>query len=251
MTPRKFFIGRTIGFIVLLAIIGFFAFNNYIYKEKQGSGIPMEPYRATLSGTQTCLPHKDTNGPQTLECAIGIETDAGEFYALDFNLMSQIPPEIQSGERFTASGVITPIERLSTDQWQKYDVEGIFSVTDSVIVEGGRDVVFDWIFEEADTLNGDGNPNTNVFLYAKYDDGEVVQKLIQVSHGSCNELPDADADSVPNTTNVQCYGAGFGFTFKITKGENSYLVMKKEFEEGSPDYDPPEQEYKVVSEFPL
>ena len=110
---------------------------------------------------------------------------------------------------------------------------------------------FTWKFEPADTLNGDGNPNTNVFLDAKYFNGEVTSKLIQVSHGSCNELPDADADSVSGTTNVQCYGAGFGFTFKITKGENSYLVMKKEFEEGSPDYDPPVQQYKVVAEFPF
>ena len=110
---------------------------------------------------------------------------------------------------------------------------------------------FSWRFEPADTLNGDGNPNTNVFLDVKYGDGEVVSKLIQVSHGSCNELPDADADSVLGTTTVQCYGAGLGFYFKITKGEKSYFVMKKEFEEGSPDYDPPVQEYKVVAEFPF
>lgn len=110
---------------------------------------------------------------------------------------------------------------------------------------------FTWRFEPADTLNGDGNPNTDVFLDAKYSNGEVRSKLIQVSHGSCNELPDADSDSLSGTTNVQCYGAGFGFTFKITKGENSYLVMKKEFEEGSPDYDPPVQSYEVVSEFPF
>lgn len=123
-------------------------------------------------------------------------------------------------------------------------------VTEPLPIEDGEPT-FTWKFEPADTLNGDGNPNTNVFLDAKYSDGEVTSKLIQVSHGSCNELPDADSDSLLGTTNVQCYGAGFGFTFKITKGENSYLVMKKEFEEGSPDYDPPEQSYEVVSEFPF
>lgn len=108
---------------------------------------------------------------------------------------------------------------------------------------------FTWRFEEADTLNGDGNPNTNVFIDAKYSDGEVISKLIQVSHGSCNELPDVDGDTLSGTKNVQCYGAGFGFVFKITKGEKSYQVMKKEFDEGSPDYSPPPQEYKVVAEF--
>lgn len=107
---------------------------------------------------------------------------------------------------------------------------------------------FAWKFEPDDTLNGDGNPNTNIYLEAKYYDGEAVSKLIDTTHGSCNELPDIDADSVPGSTMIQCYGAGLGFTFKITKGEVSYLVMRKEFEEGSPDYDPPVQKFKVVAE---
>jgi len=122
-----------IGVAAALALIAlFYAFNFYIYSEKQ-QGNPVEPYRATLSGTQVCLPHKDTSGPQTLECAIGIQTDAGEYYALDFNLMSEMPPEIQGGERFTASGVVTPKENLSAEQ--KYDIEGVFSVTDSVVID--------------------------------------------------------------------------------------------------------------------
>ncbi len=110
---------------------------------------------------------------------------------------------------------------------------------------------FSWRFEEAETLNGDGNPNTNVFLDLKYPGGEVKSRLIQVSHGSCNILPDAQIDSTPGTTNIQCYGAGFGYRFKIVTSENSYLVMRQEFDEGSPDYNPPIQEYKVVLEIPL
>lgn len=247
MTVKHFISG-----IVVIGVIiaGFYILNNHIYEEKQGDGIVTEPYRATLTGVQTCLPHKDTSSPQTLECAIGMQTDSGEYYALDFNLMSQTPPEIQSGQRFTASGTITPIERLSSDHWQKYNVEGIFSVTDSVQIEGRTEApTFSWRFEEADSLNGDGNPNTNVFLNVKYSDGQTDTKLIQVSHGSCNELPDAEKDSLAGTKNVQCYGAGFGFYFKIVKGEKSYQIMKKEFDEGSPDYSPPPQEYKVVAEF--
>lgn len=117
--------------LVILLVAGFYALNAYIYAEKQ-EGAAVERYRATLTGVQVCLPHKNTDGPTTLECAIGMKTDAGEHYALDFSLMSQIPPSIQDGDRFEASGMVTPIEMLSTDQWQKYDVEGIFSVTDGV-----------------------------------------------------------------------------------------------------------------------
>lgn len=243
-----------LNIIIVVAVIvgGFFILNNHIYKEKQGTGVVTEPYRATLTGVQTCLPHKDTSRPQTLECAIGMQTDAGEYYALDFAFMSQIPPEIENGQRFTASGTITPIERLSSDHWQKYDIEGIFSVTDSVVVEGKTEApTFTWKFEKAKSLNLDGNPNTNIFLEAKYANGKIDTKLIDTSAGSCNELPDADSDTLTGTANIQCYYAGAGERYKITKGEKSYFVERQTFEEGSPDYNPPEQRYEIVIEFPL
>ncbi len=93
-----------------------------------------EPYRATLSGEYVCLPHRDGAVRETEECAPGVKTDAGEYYAIDFYLMSQEHRPLSVGERFSANGLVTPIERLSTNRWQKYQVEGIFSVTDSVRV---------------------------------------------------------------------------------------------------------------------
>lgn len=111
--------------------------------------------------------------------------------------------------------------------------------------------VFTWRFEEALTLNPDGNPQTKVFLTATYENGKVESKLIKTTDGGCNELPDRDTDSAPYTESVQCYYAGLGYRFKITEGEGAYLVWQKEFEEGSPDYIPPEQEYQKVAEFPL
>lgn len=256
MNIHKFFIGRGIGLLILVVIggiiAGFYALNDYIYKEKQGEDKIVEPYRATISGVQTCLPHKDTSGPQTLECATGMKADSGKYYALDFALSSQIPHEIQNGERFTASGVITPIEMLSADHWQKYNVEGIFSVTDSVQIEGKIEKpFFTWRYEKAESLNLDGIPETNIFLEVKYPNGEVSKKLIDTTPSSCNDLPESSPDSVPNSTNAQCYGAGLGYTFKIIKGEESYLVMRKKFEEGLPNYEPPTYQFEQVSEFPF
>ncbi len=121
-----------IGITVIVLVGGFYAYNAYIYHEKQGDGNDIVSYRGTLTGTHVCLPHADTSGPQTMECAIGMKTDTGEYYALDFSLMSQNNPNLQSGDRFTANGLITPVEMLSSDHWQKYAIEGIFSVTDSV-----------------------------------------------------------------------------------------------------------------------
>lgn len=115
-----------------LLIVAFFALNSYIYNEKQGDGTTLEPYRATLTGEYVCLPHVDTSGPQTLECALGILLDDGSYYAIDFNLLSEGTPTFQTGDRITASGVVTPIERVSSDHWKKYPILGIFSVTDSL-----------------------------------------------------------------------------------------------------------------------
>ncbi len=114
------------GITAIVLILGFYALNAYIY-EKQGDG-NIESYFGTLTGEMVCLPHKDTTGPQTKECAIGMKTDVGEHYGLDFSVLSQTRPDIETGDRFTASGRITPIEMLSSDHWQKYDVKGILSV---------------------------------------------------------------------------------------------------------------------------
>lgn len=111
--------------LAILLVLAFFAFNNFIYDQKQGSGEPVAPYQGTLTGEYVCLPHRDTRGPQTLECAFGLKTATGEHYALDFG--EKPPTDFKGGQTVTLSGTITPIENLSSDQWQKYDIVGIFS----------------------------------------------------------------------------------------------------------------------------
>lgn len=118
--------------LVVVLVAGFYAFNAYIYNEKQGDPGDIQSYRATLSGEVVCLPHADTSGPTTMECAYGLKTDVGEYYALDLTLMSQQHVPLETGERISANGTVTPIELLSTDHWKKYAIEGIFSVTDSL-----------------------------------------------------------------------------------------------------------------------
>ncbi len=124
--------------LIVLAIIvlvaGFYAFNAYIYAEKQGDPGDVVSYRATLEGEVVCLPHKG-DGPTTLECAYGLKTDVGEHYALDLAALTMPEGTMpETGDRISAGGTVTPIEMLSSDHWQKYDIEGIFSVTDSLEV---------------------------------------------------------------------------------------------------------------------
>jgi hypothetical protein len=35
-----------------------------------------------IQGLMICLPHKDTSGPQTTECAFGLKDDTGRYFAL-------------------------------------------------------------------------------------------------------------------------------------------------------------------------
>lgn len=104
---------------------------NFGDAEQNASNEAWTPDRITLEGEYVCLPHADTEGPQTMECAFGIRTDTA-YYALDFALMSQESPQLMTGDRFRASGIFTPVEALSSSHWWKYDIQGIFSVTDSV-----------------------------------------------------------------------------------------------------------------------
>jgi hypothetical protein len=47
---------------------------------------PSAPYQdgqtVSIEGIFLCLPHKNTSGPQTTECAFGLKDDSGTYYAL-------------------------------------------------------------------------------------------------------------------------------------------------------------------------
>lgn len=93
------------------------------------------PLPMTLTGTFMCLPHIDTSGPQTEECAFGIQVDTGEFYAVNFGQSADSMQQFQANARIRAEGFFVPKEALSTDHWNKYDMRGIFTVTRLLDIE--------------------------------------------------------------------------------------------------------------------
>lgn len=112
-------------------------------------------------------------------------------------------------------------------------------------------VSFTWRYQEG-ALNLDGIPGTKIFLDAMNANGKVLSKEIDEVDGSCNDIlpSEEDTDIVAGSSKIQCYAAGLGQWFKITKGENSYLVLRKTFEEALPDYTSPSYQYESVAEFP-
>ena len=113
-----------IGVIVLLGAFGYL-----IFSESSKKNEPTPKERVTLQGTYTCLPHADTSGPTTLECAFGLKTDDGKNYALDFTLLESIQ-DIQTGERIEVAGPFTPADDLAqNDRLRIYDIAGLLHVT--------------------------------------------------------------------------------------------------------------------------
>lgn len=90
------------------------------------------PKRTTLEGTYVCLPHRNTSGPQTLECALGIKATDGHHYALDTNTLQprDVLDKIQVNQTIKATGLLVPVQQLSSDHWQRYNIRGIMSVTE-------------------------------------------------------------------------------------------------------------------------
>ena len=67
------------------------------------------PQEIYITGTITCLPHREQEGPQTLECAYGLKTDDGIYYALsdsdpDFANLTKAG----TGDRVVVNGIFTP-----------------------------------------------------------------------------------------------------------------------------------------------
>ncbi len=77
----------------------------------------------TLEGTVACLPHADSEGPQTLECAIGLQT--GEtYYGLD-KLSSDALTTYRAGSIIRVTGIYQPAPENSV-----YAISGTIEVTE-------------------------------------------------------------------------------------------------------------------------
>jgi len=75
--------------------------------------------QTTLAGTFVCLPHKG-DGPQTLECAYGLRTDDGRYYALQFD--PPFPADIEMDKQVEIIG------NLTTGADSKYDIVGTIKI---------------------------------------------------------------------------------------------------------------------------
>jgi hypothetical protein len=81
----------------------------------------------TLSGTYVCLPFLPTV-TKTADCAFGIRTDTGEYYAVNFGASAGSMADFRDGAHITARGMIILRADLRPDSWTSFDIQGLFTI---------------------------------------------------------------------------------------------------------------------------
>jgi hypothetical protein len=92
------------------------------------------PTNVTLSGTYVCLPLIDNKKSVTDECVFGIKTDDGVYYMVNFGQTALAKDQFDTRSHITAEGFVVIKEALNTDQWAKYTMKGIFTITKMITV---------------------------------------------------------------------------------------------------------------------
>lgn len=120
-----------VGVIVLSGVLFFVTARDAVVLPDTGASTPTDDAVAstkqTLDGVWECLPHKNTNGPQTAECALGLAVAAAH-YGLDLAAVQGAAVEYTSGAHVRVVGTVVPRAALNTNAWQTYNMEAIIHV---------------------------------------------------------------------------------------------------------------------------
>lgn len=79
-----------------------------------------------LDGQLTCLPHHNTDGPVTLECAMGFRDSEGDYYGVLDNTPDQIfISGVEHGKDIKISGIFTAETSPRYQQMGVIEVKGL------------------------------------------------------------------------------------------------------------------------------
>jgi hypothetical protein len=95
---------------------------------------PISGESITITGQYMCLPHTNSDGPQTMECAFGVKTNTSKYYALDFESVNDESINTEMNETVEVSGSFIPVGELG-NQGQIYPIEGAIKVKSFKVVK--------------------------------------------------------------------------------------------------------------------
>lgn len=121
------------------------------------------------------------------------------------------------------------------------------------IIQLEGDPIFSWKYESTMVPIGDDYEieGSDIILVAEHPQIETQEIMVDTVSGGCNEYPEPDSDIALNSTEIICYYAGLGFYFKVVPEGDSYLIQRKRFEEGTPDYNPPQTDFETIATIEL
>ena len=108
-----------VGLLVIFTILALWALVNLVMlapTDSQTSSF------VTITGTPTCLPHKDTTKPVTLECVLGLKGDDGRYYELSNAPINTLQGNMDS--RVKVRGILA-----EPDSSSQYDTSGSIAVS--------------------------------------------------------------------------------------------------------------------------
>lgn len=110
--------------LVVIILLGALGFGGYLaYQKYQENNQPPKKETVSVEGEIICLPHKDTDGPHTMECAAGLKTDDDKRYGLSTNDSNrQLSTAAGTEKRASVTGTLEPTGD------SPYDINGIIAV---------------------------------------------------------------------------------------------------------------------------
>lgn len=107
------------GLMVLLFVFAFGVYSaDWIWN--RGKAQANSSQEVTIEGLAVCLPHKDTSGPQTMECAVGLKANSGKYYGVKDK---DITSSVGTNKTVKVTGV------LEEPGDSKYDIAGTLRAT--------------------------------------------------------------------------------------------------------------------------
>jgi hypothetical protein len=129
VTSHKFLAIGLLLALALAAVLLVWVETSRAPAPSNGSTTPVG-VETTIEGEVVCLPHKDTDGPQTLECAYGIKLVNGTYYGLrDANDKYENISRLPTGKKARLTGTL---KEESSDIYQSI---GTFTVTSAKVVD--------------------------------------------------------------------------------------------------------------------
>jgi hypothetical protein len=109
------------GLMVVLFVFAFGVYSADWLWNKGKSQANGTAGQVTIEGLAVCLPHKDTSGPQTMECAVGLKANSGKYYGVK---NKDITSSVGTNKTIKVTGFLEEIAD------SKYAIEGMLRATE-------------------------------------------------------------------------------------------------------------------------